>query len=238
MLSRSLQKVSGVKPLGCRRRIFLMKIRATARTVCLILVVMAVLVAASAIFSTVRARSDDNPSHLPSMTLVYEVHGPEVSVGESSVPPYKEVRQLEHRSSADWTERVIKSPSIELGRYGSASNVGAYRKLNGKVLTEYDPLDGDISESTIGDGVTFVPNAAFTFTHSSISPLGDEVKGVAVTTDATVCFNGECEDNAGGIRYSTDRMSIVVMGGDNWMIPIEYGDLFLLRSADIQAREP
>ena len=215
-----------------------MKMSATARTVSLILVVMAVLVAAAALFFATRARNEDKPGYLPSMTLVYEIHGPPVSIGGSSATPYKEVRRLEYRSKNDWTETVIESPSINLGRYGSGSNVGAYRKLNGKVLTEHDPLDGSISESTIDDGVTFVPNAAFTFSHSSTRPLGDDVTGVEVTTGARVCFNGECEDNARGVRYSTDRMSVVVLEGDNWMLPLELGDLFLLRSADIQAPMP
>ena len=211
---------------------------ATGRTVSAIVVVVVALIAAFALVLANREGGEAGPGELPGMTLVYEVYGPAISVGDNSVAPYKEIRRLEYRSRTDWTETVIESPTIDLGRYGSGSNIGAYLSLNGTVLTEHDPLDGSISESTIDDGVAFVPNAAFTYVHMSTMPFGDDVPGVSVTTDARVCFNSDCEENATGVRYSANRTTVVVFEGDNWIIPLEYGEIFSLRSADIQAQRP
>ena len=211
---------------------------ATGRTVSAIVVVVVALIAALALVLANREGGEAGPSELPGMTLVYETYGPAISVGDSSVVPYKEIRRLEYRSRTDWTETVIESPTIDVGRYGTTSNVGAYVSLKGTVLTEHDPLDGSISESTIDDGATFVPNAAFVFVHMSAIFLDDEVPGVAVTTEAQVCLNGDCEEKATGVRYTYGRTSVVVFEGDNWIIPLEYGEIFSLRSADIQAQRP
>ena len=220
----------------------------TGKKISVIVVVIGVLIAALALVLANREGGEASPGELPSMTLVYEVYGPEVSVGGDRVAPsYKEVRRLEYRSKTDWIETVIESPSINLGRYGSGSNVGSYRKLDGAVITEYDPLDGSTRESAVADDAIFAPNSAFAFAYMSTSPLGD-IPGVAVTTDARVCFNDHCEGNADGIKYSAygitlvvlegDNWTLVVLEGDNWIIPVEFGDGFSLRSADIQAPRP
>ena len=211
---------------------------ATGRTAAVTVVAVVVLISAFALVLANREGGEAGPSEPPGMTLVYEVNGPAISVGDNSVAPYKEIRRLEYRSRTDWTETVIESPTIDLGRYGSGSNIGAYLSLNGTVLTEHDPLDGRISESTVDDGVTSVPNAALTFIHMSAIFLDDEVPGVAVTTVAQVCLNGDCEEKAPGVRYTYGRTSVVVFEGDNWIIPLEYGEIFSLRSADIQAQRP
>ena len=212
---------------------------ATGKTAAVIVVVVVVLIAAFALVLADLEGGEAGPSELPGMTLVYEVHGPAITVGDNSVAPYKEIRRLEYRSRTDWTETVIESPTIDVGRYGTTSNVGAYVSLNGTTLTEHDPLDGRISESTIDDGSTFVPNSAFVFVHMPTMPFGEDVPGVPVTTDARVCFNSDCEENASGVRYSANnRKTVVVFEGDNWIIPIKLGDIFSLRSADIQAPGP
>ena len=211
---------------------------ATWKTVSAIVVVIGSLIAAFALVLANLEGGEAGPSELPNMTLVYEVNGPAITVGDNSVEPYKEVRRLEYRSRTDWTETVIESSTIDVGRYGTTSNVGAYVSLNGTTLTERDPLDGSISESTIDDGVTFVPNAAFVFVHMPTMPFGEDVPGVPVTTDARVCFNSDCEENATGVRYSANRTTVVVFEGDNWIIPLESGEIFSLRSADIQAPGP
>lgn len=208
------------------------------KTISVVVVTIGAMIAAFVLVFADQEGGEASPSELPSMTLVYEVFGPAITVGDDEVPTYKEVRRLEYRSKTDWTETVLESPSIDVGRYGTVSNVGAYLSLNGTVLTEYDPLDGTTSKSTIDDGVTVVPNGAFAFAHGPTKPLGDDVAGVAVTTDAHVCFNTGCEDNVGAVRYSTERMSVEVLEGDNWIIPVKLGDLFILRSAEIEAAKP
>ena len=37
---------------------------------------------------------------------------------------------------------------------------------------------------------------------------------------------------------SASRTTVVVFEGDNWIIPLESGEIFSLRSADIQAQRP
>ncbi len=209
----------------------------TGKKISVFVVVIGVLIAALALVLANREGSEVSPRELPRMTLVYEIYGPEVSVGGKGVSSYKEVRRLEFRSKTDWTETVIESPSINLGRYGSGSNVGSYRRLDGAVITEYDPLDGSIRESDVTADAIFIPNSAFTVAYMSTKPLGD-IPGVAVSTDARVCFNNDCEGNADGIRYSANGITLVVLEGDNWIIPVEFGDGFSLRSADIQAPRP
>ena len=211
---------------------------ATGKTVAATVVVVVVLIAAFALVLADLEGGEAGPSELPSMTLVYEAYGPAITVGDNSVEPYKEIRRLEYRSRTDWTETVIESPTIDVGRYGTTSNVGAYLSLNGTVLTEHDPLDGSIRESTMDDNSTHVPNAAFVFVHMPTMPFGEDVPGVPVTTDARVCFNSDCEENAIGVRYSANRTTVVVFEGDNWIIPVKLGDIFSLRSADIQAPGP
>ena len=211
---------------------------ATGKTVYVAVVAIVALIAAFAIFLSNREGGEASPTELPSMMLVYEVYGPAVSVGDNSVDPYKETRRLEYRSKTDWTETVIESPTIDLGRYGSGSNVGAYVKVQGTILTEYEPLGGSTLESVIDEGATQIPNAAFTFVHTSPDkPLGD-VQGVAVTTDARVCFNNECEENARGVKYTAGGVDLVVLEGDNWIIPLEFENGFVLKSANIQASKP
>ena len=133
---------------------------------------------------------------------------------------------------------MIESPTIDLGRYGSRNNAGSYLRLDGTVITEYDAMVGSTDERAVDDGATFVPNAAFSFVHMATMPFGEDVPGVPVTTDTRVCFNSDCEENATGVRYSSNRTTVVVFDGDNWIIPVKLGDIFSLRSADIQAPIP
>ena len=87
---------------------------ATGKTVSVTAIAVVALIAAFAIVLVNRAGGEASPSELPSMTLVYEVYGPAVTVGQNAVDPYKETRRLEYRSKSDWTETVIESPTIDL----------------------------------------------------------------------------------------------------------------------------
>ncbi len=90
------------------------------------------------------------PDPLPPMTLTYEVYGASVSVGDRSIPRFKELRRLEYRSQTDWKETVVESPTFDLGRYGTASNAGSYRQLKDNVFTEYDAKMNSTNTSTQG----------------------------------------------------------------------------------------
>ena len=48
-----------------------------------------------------------------------------------------------------------------------------------------------------------------------------------------MCFNGDCEENAGGILYEGDRIELVLVD-DSRGIPLRQGDgFFLVREVEI-----
>ena len=210
------------------------------KTLSVIAVVLGLLLVAAFLVFGNPLRSEASLSPLPSMTLVYEVYGPAISVGDRSVEPFRETHRLDYRSKTDWTDTVIESPSVDLGRYGSGSNVGSYKILNGALVTEYEAMSGSARESTVSDNSVFVPNSAFAFALGTSDPIGDTpgITKSLVVTDARVCFNGECQENAVGRQYTDGRMNVVFLEGDSWVIPLKLGDGFLVKSAEIQAPAP
>ncbi len=49
---------------------------------------------------------------------------------------------------------------------------------------------------------------------------------------------GDCEQGMGDCEYRSGLTKLDVLEGDNFIIPVEYGDLFSLKSAEIQAQRP
>ena len=184
-----------------------------------------------------RGESEASLGQLPPLTMVYEVYGPSITVGDRSVEPFRELHRLEYRSKTEWTDTVIQSPSIDRGQYGVGSNLGSYTRLNGNSLTEYDAMDGSTDESTVADDTVFVPNAAFAFALETPNPMGDAPRLAIsqVVTSARVCFNGECEENVGGTRYRSGGMDLVLLERDSWTVPLQLGDRFLARTVEVQA---
>ena len=179
------------------------------------------------------------PDPLPPMTLTYEVYGPYVSVGDRSLPDFKEIRHLEYRGRNDWKETVIESPELDLGRYGTASNAGSYYEVRGTTITEYDAMDGSTTTGTRDGSGTEVPNAAFgvIFTPVGFSPLAGTVTIEAVATDVRVCAaDGACSDGVSGIKYSNGNRELVVYQGDGYILPVENGDSFALKSVQIHGQ--
>ena len=177
------------------------------------------------------------PDPLPSMTLTYEVPGAGVSVGDRVIEDYRETIRLEYRGKNDWTETVISSPMLDLGRYGTGTNEGSYRTVNGNTIIEYDAMVGDTSTYTRDGGGTELPNVTFGVTNWPVaSPLGPTIIGVSVTTDARVCINGDCQDNAPGVKYTKDGIDLVVLSGVDFTLPLKNGDFFILKSATINGQ--
>ena len=173
---------------------------------------------------------------LPPMTMVYEVYGPSISVGERSIEPFKELHRLEYQSETEWIDTVIESPSVDLGRYGVGSNVGSYTRLDGRAIDEYDAMDGSMEESAVSEDSIFVPNSAFFYALATPNST-DDTPGLSksqVVSSATVCFNGDCEENARGVLYSGDGFELVMLMNDSWGIPLRLGDGFLVREIEIQ----
>ena len=172
----------------------------------------------------------------PPMTLTYEVYGTGATVGDRTIPRFKEIRQLEYRGKNDWRETVITSPVLDLGRYGTGTNVGSYYEVRGNTINEYDNLIGFTSSDTRDTAGKEIPNGAFAFTSTPVgSPLGPDVTGMAVTTDAQVCIDGNCSNNASGVKFSKDGIEVIVLSGVDYTIPMKYGDYFLLKSAVINS---
>ena len=157
-----------------------------------------VLTAIAAIAFSNRGTGTNLPDPLPPMTLTYEVYGASVSVGNRSIPRFKELRRLEYRAQNDWTETVIESPTLDLGRYGTGSDVGSYMTIKGNTETRYDAMSDTTSTQSLGNGA-HLPNGAFGIIYAPpTNPLGPGSVRTGVATEARVCFNGDCEDNASG----------------------------------------
>jgi hypothetical protein len=170
------------------------------------------------------------------MTMVYEVYGPSISVGERSIEPFKELHRLEYQSETEWVDTVIEAPTVDLGRYGVGSNVGSYTRLDGRAIDEYDAMDGSMEESAVSEDSIFVPNSAFAYALATPNSI-DDTPGLStsqVVSSATVCFNGDCEENARGVLYSGDGFELVMLMNDSWGIPLRLGDGFLVREIEIQ----
>ena len=214
------------------------KITAHKRLAVASLAVLGVMLTALAALAFTNAARPDPPNPLPPMTLTYEVYGAGVQVGDRSIPRFKEIRRLEYRARNEWTETIIESPTLDLGRYGTGSSVGSYRAVKGGVVTEYDAMDGYTGTYAVERGIE-LPDGTFRYTHTPpTQPFGPAITGEAVTTEARVCFNGDCIDNAAGVKYIKGNRTLVVLEGDGFILPIQSGDHFLLKSAEIQANRP
>ena len=177
------------------------------------------------------------PEPLPPMTLTYEVYGPSVGVGSRSIPAFKETRRLDYRSQTDWKETVIESPTLDLGRYGTGSNEGSYRQLTGNIETEYDALTDTTSTHTRGGTSVSLPTKALRYAYHGTQPLGPNVTGEAVTTDVRVCSaDGVCADNVSGTKYAKGDGSLVVYQGADFILPVQDGDAFALKSVQINGQ--
>ena len=78
----------------------------------------------------------------------------------------------------------------------------------------------------------YLGHYSFTFTRTPVATLfGASVTGKSVTTNAQVCINGNCSNNASGVKFSKDGVELVVLSGVDYTLPLKHGDFFLLKSA-------
>ena len=204
-------------------------------------VAIGVLLCAFAVaFANLTATGPRPADPLPPMTLVYEMYGPSISVGDRSIERFKETIRLEYRGETDWKETVIESLVVDLGRYGTSTNQGTFRQLKGNGYTEYDAMTGETESSTEDGSGVLLPNAAFSYSRGPrTNPFGPDIAGVASQTTARLCFNGECENNAQGVAYTKGGMTAVVLEAGGFVLPMKIGgDFFVLKSAEIEADRP
>ena len=133
---------------------------------------------------------------MPPMTMVYEVYGPSISVGErlSALQRVASSRT----SETEWVDTVIGLRRSTLAD-GVGSNVGSYTRLDGRAVDEYDEMDGSMEESAVSEQHL---RAELGFRLRLATPNSiDDTPGLStsqVVSSATVHFNGYCEENALG----------------------------------------
>ena len=177
----------------------------------------------------------DVPNTIPPMTLTYEVYGPSIGVGTRSIERFKEIRRLEYRGENDWTETVITSPTVDLGRYGTGSNVGSYTTVKGNTETYHDAMVGTTDTTALDADTIHLPFGLFGHAHvpPGFSHIGTGA-GVSVALDAAISVDGISVPNARGIKYTEGNRELVMYEGAGFTIPVKSGDTFVLKSADIR----
>ena len=168
----------------------------------------------------------------PQFSMEYETDGPAVSVGPGPAEVLREVRRLEFGSMTQWTDTVTTAPTIET-RVGQFSRVGSYKRLDGTTFTEYDAMSGTTQEEEIEDGTVVGP---------FMQPFPIEESGyefTPTTTEAAVCFTGECQENAEGLLYVKESGTEMVFVRDARGIPLRIGEGFVVREIRINdAQQP
>ncbi len=177
---------------------------------------------------------ENNITAMPAMTLVYETDGPSVSAGGQAVT-VRETRRLDYVSKTEWTDTVIAAPSVDLGRYGTGSTVGSYRKLNGNTITTYDALVGGTDTDTLEEGVIHEANMALVYGSipaASMDGAADLTRS-EVTSTSRVCQGGTCRDSVPAVKYTGGGEELVVYRTDDWSIPLRMGEGFVVRSVTV-----
>lgn len=160
---------------------------------------IAVALIAVAVVFTIRSGVAAQPidSDWPVLTITYETGGASAFVsGEEQTGTEK--RRLDYTSKNDWTDTILEAPDIET-RVGTFNSAGSYIELSDGVITEYDAIVGATSSTNATEGVSHVAGAAFVrYSIPALQGKGNEFS--LVPTNAKVCFESVCEDNATGIR--------------------------------------
>ena len=201
----------------------------------------AVLAVALVLWQTALGEAQEtNIPAMPVMTIVYETDGPTIGVRGQSIS-VREVRRLDYTSRTEWTDTVIEAPNVNLGRYGTGSTVGSYRKLKGTTITSYDAMTGATDTDTKDGDSTFVANQALIYGNVPLAALDDsaDYTRTEVTSNATVCKDSQCTDNVAAVLYSSARghADLVIYRTDDWSIPLRLGDAFVARTVTVAPGE-
>ena len=167
----------------------------------------------------------------PPFTMVYEVAGPTTTVGGIAQPSI-EVHRYEYRSKTDWEDTIMEAPSIQTD-YGDFSPVGSYRRLKGQLFTEYDATDDLLEQSTISEGVMFVPNGVLVPFQNRAIELTTGLTPDRVSTSALVCFQNDCSADATGLLYVLEDSSEYIFADDSRGFPLKAGDFLVVKELRI-----
>ena len=189
------------------------------RTVLAALVIVAIIAVATVavIRSNVTAQSVN--TDWPPLTMTYEAKGSSTLVGgreQSNI----EVRRIVYTSKNNWTDTITEAPDIATP-VGTFNPTGSYRTLNNGVITEYNAITGRTSTVAATDGVSHVAGSAFV--RNSIDKLQERgYEFTRVATDARVCFQSTCENNASGVRMEFNNQEYIY-ADDVRGIPLKLG---------------
>jgi hypothetical protein len=177
-------------------------------------------------------RSRIGASEWPPFTLVYELEqGQSVMVGNRQIDS-RQVRRYEYVSPTEWKDTVLESAPTDT-RVGIFSNVGSYQMVDGRRYTEFDAATNSFRKDTVDRGTRRVPIGIPTPFHM----LGFELEGqqpTRVVTTATVCFQEDCQPNAGGLFYTSENGREYVFADDTRGIPLRVGTGFLVRELRVE----
>ena len=177
-----------------------------------------------------RVNSDETAEigYWPPLTMVYETNGPVYNGVQ-----IREVHRLEYRSITEWTDTVIESDSIESRAMGTVDTVGSYERVNGTKIESYDSIDDGLSVSDT-EGSILVPSGFLVPIH--ISELKKVHDLIPTTTASKVCYQDDCEQDAGGLAYtSPGGMEWIIANESRWGIPLKAGDVFFVREVVIDS---
>ena len=162
----------------------------------------------------------------PQFVMEYETDGHAVSVGQNTAKVLREVRRLDYVSRTEWNETVLEAPTVQ-ARVGAFDRIGSYNRLDGSVFTEYNALTDTTQQKEVEEGRVAGP---------FMLPFPIEESGyefTLTTTEATVCFMGECQENAEGLLYRRPSGTELVFVNDARGIPLRINDGFIVREIRI-----
>ena len=152
--------------------------------------------------------------------MVYEVDAAPVQVGEVQYTGRKE-HQLDYRSKTAWTDTVTAASTIPT-RVGDFSVLGSYKQLEGRNLVEYNAMDDSTYRDVIDADTMFIPRGALM--PLSLAKLNEHgYTFTKIQTDATVCFDDQCEENAFGLATDIGKVRYIFVD-DARGIPLKIGE--------------
>ena len=198
----------------------------------LVLLIAAVVAASVVVAMSVWADGPAGPviPEWPPFTMVYETDGVTYSLWSSPSVTTREVRRLEYQSQTQWTDTVIKAPTIT-SKVGSTSRVGYSTRVDGDSYTEYNASGEMTYAEELGENETMLAGSSL----PPPFPIEDSRFEIESTvTSAKVCFNDECTENAAGQLRRKANGGEFVYVDDARGIPLRVGDAFIVREIHIK----
>ena len=190
-------------------------------------------IAASIAFLTVSTQADSRSPEIPTwprLSMTYETNGYSHTVGKTAQTT-REVRRLDYTSLTEWTATVIEATTVDYPE-GPISTVGDYTKLDGSAYTEVSRLFPNRQEE--------IPENNIRRPKGIMMPFPIEESGyqfTRTTTQARVCFQDECQDNAPGLLLVKDSGARIVFVDDARGIPLSVNDALIVREVLIDDKQ-